>query len=83
MWYIASLATRSDENEQNRSQVNMKLFRSSLDLPHEDEDTPVVRSDGKNTMLLFCYGLKMSRGFRCLKPKSTANLLLYKRNILF
>ena len=49
------LATRSDENEQNCSQVNTKLFRLSLDLPHKHEDTPVVRSDGKNTMLLFCY----------------------------
>ena len=49
------LATRSDKNEQNRSQVNTKLFCSSLDVPHENEDTPVVRSDGKNTVLLFCY----------------------------
>ena len=49
------LATRSDENKQNSSQVNTKLFRSLLDLPHKHEDTPVVRSDGKNTMLLFCY----------------------------
>ena len=49
------IATRSDENEQNRSHTNTKLFRSSLDLPHKHEETPVVRSDGKNTMLLFCY----------------------------
>ena len=49
------IATRSDENGQNRSQINMKLFRSSLDLPHKHQGTPVVRSDGKNTMLLFCY----------------------------
>ena len=40
---------------QNRSQVNTKLFRSSLELPHENEDTPVVQSNEKNTMLLFCY----------------------------
>ena len=49
------LATRSDENEQDRSNANTKLFRSSLDLSHEPEDTPVVRSDGQNTMLLFYY----------------------------
>ena len=36
------IATRSDENEQNRSQVNTKLFRSSLDLAHKSEDTLVV-----------------------------------------
>ena len=49
------IATRSDENEQNCSQANTKLFRSSLDLPHKHEDTPAVRSDGKSTHLLFCY----------------------------
>ena len=53
--FTYDIATRSDENEQNSSQANMKLFRSSLDLPHKHEDTPEVRSDGKNTMLLFCY----------------------------
>ena len=47
--------TRSDENEQNRSQVNTKLFRSSPDLPDTLLDTPVVRIDGTNTMLLFFY----------------------------
>ena len=46
------IATRSDENEQNRSHTNTKLFRLSLDLAHENEDTPVVRSNGKNRMLL-------------------------------
>ena len=49
------VATRSDENEQNCSQDNTKLFRSSLDLHHKHDDAPVVRSDGKNTMLLFFY----------------------------
>ena len=50
------LATRSNENEQNCSQGNTKLFRLLLDLPHKREDTPVIRSNGKkNTMLLFRY----------------------------
>ena len=49
------IATCSDENKQYRSQVNTELFRSSLHLAHENEDTPVVRSDGNNTMLWFCY----------------------------
>ena len=49
------IARHSDENEQNRSQVNTKLFRSLLDLPDPLLNTPVVRSNGKNTMLLFCY----------------------------
>ena len=49
------VAARSDENKRNSSQVNTKLFRLSLDVPHKNEDTPVVRSDGKDTMLLFCY----------------------------
>ena len=53
--YDEGIATRGDENEQNRSQVNTKLFRSSLELPHENEDTPVAQSNEKNTMLLFCY----------------------------
>ena len=35
--------TRSDENEQNRSQVNTKLFRSSLDLSHKNEGTPSTK----------------------------------------
>ena len=52
---LKGIGTRSDENEQNRFQVYTKLFRSSLDLPHKNEDTPVVRNDGKNTMLMFCY----------------------------
>ena len=43
------------KTNKNRSQVNTRLFRLSLDLPHENEDTPVVRNDGKNIMLLFCY----------------------------
>ena len=47
------VASHSDENEQSCSQVNTKLFRSSLGVPHENEDTPVVLSDEKNTMLLF------------------------------
>ena len=49
------IAARSDENKRNSSQVNTKLFHSSIDVPHENEDMPVVRSDGNNTMLLFCY----------------------------
>ena len=43
------------KTNKNCSQINTKLFHSSLDLPHENEDAPVVRSDEKNTMLLFCY----------------------------
>ena len=82
------LATRNGENKQNRSQVNTNRFRSSLNLPHENEDTPVVQSDEKNTMLLFLllsqfYCLKMIRGFRFFQQKTTANLLLYKIYILF
>ena len=49
------ITTRSYENEQNRSRVNTKPFCSSLDLPHKNEDTPVVQSDRKVVMLLFCY----------------------------
>ena len=45
--YFEGIATCSDENEQNRSHVNMKLFRSSLDQAHKNEDTPVGRSDRK------------------------------------
>ena len=37
------VATSSDGNEQNRSQVNTKLFRSSLDLPHKIEDTSCTK----------------------------------------
>ena len=84
------IATRSDENEQNRSQINTKLFRSPLDLPDTLLDTPVVQSDGKNTTLLFAncivcqlYCLKISRGFRFMKQNTKANLLLYKRYLLF
>ena len=47
------IASCSDENDQNHARLVTKLFRPSPDVPHEDEDTPVVRIDGKNTMLLF------------------------------
>ena len=50
---LMSAMQRSDENKQNRSQVNTQIFRSSLDLRHKHDDTPVVRSDEK--ILLFCY----------------------------
>ena len=40
------------KTNKNNSQVNTKLLRSSLE---KNEDTPVVRSNGKNAMLLFCY----------------------------
>ena len=38
-------ARRGDENGQNRAQINTKLFRPSLEVPHVDEDTPEVRGD--------------------------------------
>ena len=75
-------------NKQSRSQGNMKLFRSSVYLPHKNKDTPVVRNNEKmqNFIVLLLsqlYCLKVSRGFRFLKQKTAAHLLLYKRNQLF
>ena len=69
------VATRSNKNEQSCSQVNTKRFRSLLDQPHKNEDSPVVRSGGKKErnavvfLLSQLYCLKMSRGFRFLKQK--------------
>ena len=45
--YFEGIATCSDENEPNHSHVNTKLFCSSLDLKHKNEDAPVGRSDTK------------------------------------
>ena len=39
------IARRSDENERNRVQINTKLPRSSLDVPHANKHTPVARGD--------------------------------------
>ena len=49
------IATHRDKNERNLARVNTELFRSSLDVPYENENenTPVVRSDRKSVMLLF------------------------------
>ena len=86
MYYeTIGVATRSDENERNRSQVNTRLFRSSLDLPHDSEDMPVSTTRWKErnvTVMLMSqlYCLGMGRGFSL---KKTANLLFCKRNVLF
>ena len=75
------------KTNKNRSQVNTKLFRSSLGLPHKNKDTPVVLSDGKKQIAIVLllsqlYCLKMSRGFCFLKQKATANLIFYKKNMV-
>ena len=52
------IARHGDENERNREQINTKLFHPLLDMPHTNKDTPEVRGDWKNILLLFWYWAK-------------------------
>ena len=65
------VAPRSVKNEKNRLQVNTKLFRSLLDLPHKRGRQPgsTKRWKKHNVIVLLLsqlYCLKMGRGFRFL-----------------
>ena len=65
---VKVLPHRSDENEQNRSQVNTKLFRSLLEVAHTNEDTSSIkRWKERNVIVLLLsqlYCLKLGGCFR-------------------
>ena len=45
------LARRGEENKQNSTQWELKLFHPSLEMPHTNKDTPVAQDDGKDILL--------------------------------
>ena len=82
------IATRSDENEQKSftDQHETILFIARLTTRKRRRTIGTKRWKEHDVIVLLLsqsYCLKMSRGFRFSKQKTAANLLLYKRNILF
>ena len=82
------IATRSYENEQKSftGQHETILF-SARPATQKRRHTSSTKQWKKHNVIVLLlsqlYCLKMGRAFRFLKQKTTANLLLYKKNILF